>query len=1120
MTHTRARLTIVSAATLSLVGLSAVTGVTPSAQSSPPDVAAVSATAAAAEPADAAAPAADADAIARAHVARHHDELGLSSADAAAMTVSSQVPLGSGGSVVYLQQRLADLDVHGAMLSVAIDPDGTVVSVASSAVEGAAKRAGGGTTPSLSAVAAARAAAETLGLDVTGSLAAQGRAVGTERARTLGDGGISASPIPARLVYAPTEDGELRLAWELVIEQLDAEHWWQVRMDADSGALLGKDDWVSPDSYVVYPLPTEAPSFGGRSTQVNPATAAGSPFGWHDTNGVAGADFTDTRGNNVDAYADVDANNVPDPGSRPDGGAPLAFNFPLDLGLEPSTYKAATVTNLFYLSNRIHDTFYRYGFTEAAGNFQVDNYGRGGAGGDAVNAEAQDGAGTNNANFATPPDGSAPRMQMFVWNMSSPQRDGSLDAGIVVHEYGHGISTRLTGGPATSSCLSNAENGGEGWSDWFGLMLTMPSGTEPAGGKGIGTYALNQPTDGPGIRTQKYSTDPAVNTFTYDSTKTLVAPHGTGSVWAQMLWEVTWALIAEDGFAPDLVNGTGGNTLALQLVMDGLKLQPCNPGFVDARDAIITADELATGGENACTLWTAFAKRGLGAGALQGSTSSNVDGTEAFDLPDECLPAAVTATATPDPVGGGNEITYDLDLANGTDSPTTGVVVTSALGAGSTYVPGSATCGGVYDSVARRVTFPARTLASGATQRCSLRATADEAPVSTVELFDDFTAGLAGWSASHASGTTDWGLTTTTPASPPQAAFVAGTSVVGDRFLTLAAPQVVPPDGQLSFQHSYALENTFDGGVVEISDDAGATWEDLGPAFIENGYTGTISASFGSPIPGRQAFTGTTSDVYKTSVVDISAFAGQSVLIRFRQASDSSVTSTGWWVDDVSITREVAVENTMTIDSDRTDPAVRTVLTRVVAAPPDSPLVAASVPTSATTTSVALTPRGTGGSPVTGFAVECVSLDGGATRSATGATGLLSVSGLSAGKRYHCHASATNALGTGDVGAFGPTYLQAVAPSAPTVKKQKPVGKRSLKVFVKSGASGGSKVTSYVAQCVPKGGGKKRTAQGTGNKITVKKLSAGKRYHCRAKAKNAVGSSPYGAFGPYVKVKK
>src|SRR5262249_6841309 len=120
-------------------------------------------------------------------------------------------------------------------------------------------------------------------------------------------------------------------------------------------------------------------------------------------------------GNNVHAYLDTDANNSPDPGGTPVTNA--KFLDAADLTVTPSTDKnrSVAVQNLFYLNNVMHDTLYSHGFDEAAGNFQIDNFGKGGLGNDPVNAEAQDGAGTDNANFATPPDGQSPRMQMFLW---------------------------------------------------------------------------------------------------------------------------------------------------------------------------------------------------------------------------------------------------------------------------------------------------------------------------------------------------------------------------------------------------------------------------------------------------------------------------------------------------------------------------------------------------------------------------------------------------------------------------------------------------------------------------------------------------------------------------------
>src|SRR3974390_2618278 len=133
-----------------------------------------------------------------------------------------------------------------------------------------------------------------------------------------------------------------------------------------------------------------------------------SPAGWINDGG------NETLGNNVDAHTDRNADNLPDL-PRPQGSPFRVFDFPLDLTQSPATYTNAAVVQLFYWNNFMHDKLYELGFTEAAGNFQTDNFGRGGLGNDAVQADAQDGGGVNNANMATPPDGMAPRMQMYIF---------------------------------------------------------------------------------------------------------------------------------------------------------------------------------------------------------------------------------------------------------------------------------------------------------------------------------------------------------------------------------------------------------------------------------------------------------------------------------------------------------------------------------------------------------------------------------------------------------------------------------------------------------------------------------------------------------------------------------
>ncbi|WP_299603876.1 T9SS-dependent M36 family metallopeptidase [uncultured Aquimarina sp.] len=643
---------------------------------------------------------------------------------------------------------------------------------------------------------------------------------------------VSEEEIPVQPMYV-WKDETLILTWDVSIYTLDGKHWYSTRVNALNGEVVDKTDWMTEctfdhshvkekssaaihknsfevhageydffmdGTYNVYPIPAvESPNHGDRVLVSNPADATASPFGWHDTDGVNGAEFTTTRGNNVIASEDVNANNGI--GNLADGGANLVFDFPFDPNALVENFEDASITNLFYGNNVAHDVWYHYGFDETAGNFQFNNYGRGGSDGDEVFADAHDGSGFNNANFGTPPDGFNPRMQMFLWNpqadpsvntfvvnggtlggsyttvdnsfnpghVDAPEfpsgltanlalaidddpssdssdacsdiinaaalngriavvrrgscnfddkvarcqaagalavlvvnnvagdpiamggddgsitipavmigrddgealiaeissttinvtlsdigrnffaEDSSFDNGIVIHEYGHGISTRLTGGANNSGCLTSCaerdvngnciqftEQMGEGWSDWFALMMTIESGDDGDDSRGIGTYAAGQPTTGGGIRPFPYSTNMSINPVTYADTNNeanFSAPHGVGSVWASMIWDLAWALIERDGFDPDLYNGTGGNNLAMQLIIDGLKLQSCNPGFVDGRDAILMADEVANSGANACLIWEVFARRGLGWSASQGDPLSRTDQTEAFDIP-------------------------------------------------------------------------------------------------------------------------------------------------------------------------------------------------------------------------------------------------------------------------------------------------------------------------------------------------------------------------------------------------------------------------------------------------------------------------------------------------------
>ncbi|MBL0129111.1 MAG: M36 family metallopeptidase [Flavobacteriales bacterium] len=752
-------------------------------------------------------------------------------------------------------------------------------------------------------------------------------------------------PVIVKLVYQPVDD-RLLLAWNVNHYTTDGMHWWSVRVDALTGAELDRNDWVAqcawddhghaveecpsvpmapaaPNDYRVFPAPVESPSHGSRAIRNAPWTMGGiaSPYGWHDTNGASGAEYTDTRGNNC--YAQEDADNNNSGGARPSGGATLDFDFPLDLTQAPATYLDAATTNLFYWNNIVHDVWYQYGFDDPAGNFQQNNYGRGGAGNDYVNADAQDGSGTNNANFGTPPDGSSPRMQMYRWTYTTPNRDSDLDNGVIAHEYGHGISNRLVGGPANTNCLGNVEQMGEGWSDYFGLMMTMEPGDQGTDGRGIGTYVMGQPVTGPGIRPSPYSTNFSVNSYTYAATNSgsIAAPHGIGFVWCTMLWEMTWELIGVHGFDPDLYNGTGGNNIAMQLVIDGLKLTPCSPGFVDGRDAILLADQQTNGGANQNAIWAAFARRGLGASASQGSSNNRYDQTETFDTP---LPLNIGVSAVQSPQGAmwdcaatnapvtvtirnygqqaqsNFEVRYQLDGGSVITGTYTGSLASGASASYTFSQPVTITGNGAHTLVASTNLIGDQYVGNDASSSAITVSTPTTVAATYSQNIEATSPTPAGWSLQNP----DAGNTWVTVAVSGQSACV-GTRAWGidnysvstpgqeDRLVTPVVDLTGSAGSRLKFQHAYSgySSSYVDGMRVEVSGDCGSTWTTLyeasGSALQSTGYV----TSAWSPSSCSQ---------WLAHDLDISAYDGSPVIFRFVAINDYG----NWlYLDDVVVER-------------------------------------------------------------------------------------------------------------------------------------------------------------------------------------------------------------------------
>jgi hypothetical protein len=491
-----------------------------------------------------------------------------------------------------------------------------------------------------------------------------------------------------KLVWLPMDRQTLRLCWDVVLMGRARGEMFRLLLDAQTGKLLIRHSltaYLTDATYRVFTSDSPTPLSPGYPTPVtnqpplvsrtlvtlSAMDTNASPSGWINDGG------NETLGNNVDAHTDLNSDNVPDL-PRPQGSPPRTFDFPMDLTTQdPSNYSAAAVVQLFYLCNFMHDQLYGLGFTEAAGNFQTTNFNRGGQGNDAVQADAQDGGNFNNANFSTPTDGSPGRMQMYIWNGPTPRRDGDLDAEMVCHEYTHGLSNRRVGGGVGLSA-SQSMGMGEGWSDFYALSLLSQAGDDVNGNYAASAYValqFSKPTNRFnyyfGVRRYPYTTDMSRNPLTFrdidpaqihycsspapfntaqfgtcsGTASSASEVHSQGEVWCSALWQARANLIARYGWAV-------GNHLILQLVTDGMGLSPVNPNFLQARNAILQADLVDTGGANTNALWAAFAKRGMGKSATSPGAGITSGVQEAYDFPDDLVVTPTNGINFSGPVGG------------------------------------------------------------------------------------------------------------------------------------------------------------------------------------------------------------------------------------------------------------------------------------------------------------------------------------------------------------------------------------------------------------------------------------------------------------------------------------
>jgi Zn-dependent metalloprotease len=782
-----------------------------------------------------------ADNVARNFLARHGSLFALNGAGIEELKLENE-DNDRGTTFLSYTQTVAGLKVFEGQVQVVVDRNGEVLNVREGfLVDGPPLKLKG----AMSEAKAIAKAFEHAGRTVAPSFVENySRASATEMSRF-------ANPLDVNLEEVLSEQnvvrlgGESRLAWHIFAE-VGPEEWYEILLDAFTGELLLRHNlYLFEAQGTVY---TEAPDKGARQLVSFVGDAViNTAAGWMGTSTV-------TTGNNVEAYLDTNADNVPDNNNSTGlsvghaSSATQDFTFPFSTTVDPRTQPAAVVTNLFYYNNIMHDFSYTLGFTETARNFQVNNFGRGGTGNDSVRAEAQDGSGTNNANFATPPDGSRPRMQQFLFTAPTPDRDSSVDGDVVFHEYGHGISNRLIGNGSTA--LSGTQSGamGEGWSDYWAITINNDGA--------VGEYVTNNPA---GIRRAAYTVPAAA---VHDSYADLGAGvHADGEVWAATLW--------------DLRTQLGAATTNL-LVLNGMKFTPTRPSFLNARDGILQADQNLNGGANRCTIWTVFARHGMGVSAVGNDGTTHVAAT---DLPADC----------------GGTCSFSINP--------TSASFAAAGGSGSVTVTTSAGCNWTAASNSSFITVTSGASGSGSgTVNYSVAANTGSlsrnGSLTIAGLTHSVSQAGAGGGCTNAivnpgfeTGTTPWTIsgqvTRSTGSFPHSGTAYMILNGVNSTSGTLFQTVTVPTNGCTNL--SFWLN-------ITTSEAAGASVFDR--LFIEvRSTTGTLLATLAT---FSNQNSGTAGVYVLRGPFNLSSFAGQTVRIQFRGTNDVTL-PTSFRVDDVSL---------------------------------------------------------------------------------------------------------------------------------------------------------------------------------------------------------------------------
>ncbi|MFQ5448813.1 MAG: M36 family metallopeptidase, partial [Saprospiraceae bacterium] len=350
--------------------------------------------------------------IAREYVRAHHQEWNLTEQDVSDMVINDMYTDKSTGITrVYFLQRHQGIPVYNAITNLSITKEGKVFHAGKRFVQDLAAKVNT-SVPVLSAEVAVQKVMAHLGLPPETLRPVPQE---NENVFVFEKGSIARENISAKLRYQRYQESVL-LSWDITLFPAQSSDMWSTRVDAITGDILDEANWtvycqvdgrsfkhvdeaceaeavqnrdamtfgfsmVDSATYNVWPAPFESPNHGPRTMVVGPSDTLASPYGWHDTDGLEGPEYTITRGNNVHAYEDRDGDGET-LNNEPDGGPELYFDFPYDSSFEPTQIIDAATVNLFYWNNVMHDFAWHYGMDEAGGAFQDNNYGAAGTGND------------------------------------------------------------------------------------------------------------------------------------------------------------------------------------------------------------------------------------------------------------------------------------------------------------------------------------------------------------------------------------------------------------------------------------------------------------------------------------------------------------------------------------------------------------------------------------------------------------------------------------------------------------------------------------------------------------------------------------------------------------------